>query len=80
MVMKFAALATALLLTSCIQENNPRNLAMGDVSLGQQLIDLKRARAEEAITESEYVEMKAHLVNAASMCAAAEQEEDGWFF
>ncbi len=73
-------IAVVLLLSSCIQENNPRNLRMGDVSLGQQLIDLKRALEEDAVTASDYETMKANLVNAASMCDAAEEEDDSWFF
>ena len=73
-------IAIVLLLSSCIQENNPRNLRMGDVTLGQQLIDLKRALKEDAVTESEYEMIKANLVNAASMCDAAEEDDDSWFF
>ena len=72
---------TALLITGCVQENNPRNLRMGDVTLGQQLIDLKQALDVNAVSEEEYKQMKAGLVAAASMCAAAEEdEEDSWFF
>jgi hypothetical protein len=73
-------IAVVLLLASCIQENSPRNLRMGDVTLGQQLIDLKLALEADAISETEYETMKANLVNAASMCEAAEQEDDSWFF
>ena len=73
-------IAVVLLLTSCIQENNPRNLRMGDVTLGQQLIDLKRALEMDAVTESEYETIKANLVNAASMCDAADEDDDSWFF
>ncbi|MEE4280546.1 MAG: hypothetical protein V2I41_01290 [Pseudomonadales bacterium] len=73
-------IAIVLLLTSCIQENNPRNLRMGDVTLGQQLIDLKLAVEADAITDSEYKQMKENLVNAASMCDAADQDDDSWFF
>ena len=29
------------LLSGCYQENNPRNLSMGNVTHGEQLIDLK---------------------------------------
>ena len=72
--------AVVLLLSSCVQENNPRNLRMGDVTLGQQHIDLKRALEEDAVTESEYKTIKANLVNAASMCDAAEEDDDSWFF
>ncbi|XOV83313.1 MAG: hypothetical protein ACFHXK_20985 [bacterium] len=79
--MKFLLpVAVVLLLASCIQENNPRNLRMGNVSLGQQLIDLKLALEAEAITDSEYERIKENLVNAASMCDAAEQEDTSWFF
>ena len=69
------------LLSGCYQENNPRNLRMGDVTLGQQLIDLKKALDAEAIDEEEYETMKDNLVNAASMCDSAEDDDEvSWFF
>lgn len=78
----FAPLFLALLLAGCIQENNPRNLRLGDVTLGQQLIDLQQAYEVDAISESEYEQMKENLVNAASMCTAFEEDDDddGWLF
>jgi hypothetical protein len=53
---------------------------LGNVSLGQQLIDLKKALDSDAIADSEYELMKEIFVNAASMCAVEEKEESGWFF
>ena len=75
-------LILTLLLSSCIQENNPRNLRMGDVTLGQQLVDLKKAYDTDAISESEYEQMKDNFVSAASMCADSDDDDDddGWFF
>ncbi len=78
-------LLTALLLSACVQENNPRNLRLGDVTLGAQLIDLKAALEANAIDRDEYEKMKRGLVNAASMCTAYDEEEpdeedDSWLF
>ena len=80
LMISFIALVTA----GCVQENNPRNLRMGDVTLGQQLIDLKKALEAEAISDAEYQQMKAGLVAATSMCADNEEdgddEDDSWLF
>lgn len=48
------------------------------MSLGQQLIDLKRALEEEAITEDEYEAAKAQLMASMNLCEEMEQD-DGWF-
>jgi hypothetical protein len=43
---------------------------LGDVSIGQQLIDLKTAHDSGAITDTEYAEVKAKLIALADMCNA----------
>ena len=71
------------LLSACIQEHNPRTLALGDVSIGQQLIDLKSALEAQAISEAEYLLLKENLIASSAMCASSGEEEDddtGWFF
>lgn len=71
------------LLSACIQENNPRTLALGDVSIGQQLIDLKSALDAQAISEAEYLLLKENPIASSAMCASSGEEEDddpGWFF
>lgn len=80
--MKLVILAAMVVcLSSCVQENNPRNLRLGNITIGQQLIDLKEALDKGAVSESEYNQIKENLVSASSMCAAAEQDDDeGWLF
>lgn len=66
-----------VLLAGCFNGGNS-NVSLGDVSLGQQLIDLKRALEEEAITEDEYEAAKAQLMASMNLCEDMEQD-DGWF-
>ena len=70
------------LLAACVQENNPRTLALGDVSIGQQLIDLKSALDAEAISEAEHLLIKENLIASSAMCASSGEQDDedtGWF-
>ena len=54
------------------------NLRMGDVSIGQQLIDLKRAREEEAIDELEYQNLRKAIMSLAEVCGnGAKDESEG---
>ena len=56
------------------------SLRMGDVSIGQQLIDLKRALEEEAIDEAEYQELRTSIMSLAEICGNTEKlqgERDG---
>ena len=57
-----AMIALLVGLTGCW--NEPRNISIrfGDVSLGQQMIDLKRAFEEQALTEEEYEQARAALL------------------
>lgn len=50
------------------------NIHLGDVSLGQQLIDLKQALAEEAISQEEYDAARAKLVEMYAICEASGNE------
>ena len=74
-------IALALALGGCIDSMNGKSISLGDVSLGQQLIDLKAALDAEAITEDEYESLKAELIAAVEMCDGeqAEEEEDEGF-
>lgn len=71
-----------LVLTGCIDSQNGRSVHLGDVSLGQQLIDLKAALDAEAISEKEYLELKSVLIDAASACEDRDDDKDdedeGW--
>ncbi|MCB1684631.1 MAG: hypothetical protein KDI31_09100 [Pseudomonadales bacterium] len=59
------------LLSGCWNGENI-NLRMGDVSVGQQLIDLKRALDEEAIDEEEYERLRTALMQIADVCGNQE--------
>ena len=43
---------------------------LGDVSLGVQLIDLKRALDEDALTRDEYDTARSQLLGSADLCAS----------
>ncbi|MEM9621073.1 MAG: SHOCT domain-containing protein [Pseudomonadota bacterium] len=62
-----------LMLSACWNGENV-HVQLGDVSFGQQLIDLKRALDEDAISEREYERAKARLLDMASLCEDADDE------
>ncbi len=57
--------ALILLLGGCW---NGTAISLGDASLGQQLIDLKRALDEGAINEEEFEQTKADLLDLVKHC------------
>jgi hypothetical protein len=62
--MRILFLVSLLLLGGCWNENGDRStLALGDVSLGQQFIDLAKARDAGAISGDEYVALKQALID-----------------
>ena len=63
-------LVGALLLGGCW---NGDNVKMGDVSIGQQMIDLKRALDQQAITEAEYQRLKTEVM---SLVGAGEHTQE----
>ena len=68
-----------VLSSGCIDSMNGKSINLGDVSLGQQLIDLKAALEAEAITPDEYERLRAELIAAVDMCELDEEpEDDGW--
>jgi len=48
---------------------------MGDVSIGQQMIDLARAMDEGAIDADEHARLKAGLMSLSEFCGAAKQAD-----
>ena len=67
-------LLLVLLMSACVQENNPRTVALGDVSVGQQLIDLKLALDARAISKEEYEAVKEDVIASAKFCAPEEDD------
>jgi hypothetical protein len=47
----------------------------GDISLGQQLIDLKSALDAEAMTQEEYEKARQSLLALSSICASTAEDE-----
>ncbi len=66
--------AVLLLFTAGCWNGDVSNIRLGDISLGTQLIDLKRALEDEAISPEEYDAAKAKLIAAYAIC---ESEENG---
>jgi hypothetical protein len=58
----FVSLAL-LLLNGCIAAIGNRDAQRPSATLGQQLIDLQKARDTGAITDAEYQSQKTHLLN-----------------
>ena len=50
-------------------------IKLGDVTIGQQLIDLKRAHEAGAMSDTEYAEVKAKLISLADVCNAHEDSD-----
>ncbi len=50
------------------------NVRLANVSLGQQLIDLKRALEEEALSEDEFEEAREKLINLYAVCESNEED------
>ena len=57
------ALATLLGLSGCVAAIGNRDAHAGSGTLGQQLIDLQKAKEAGAITEAEYQAQKARLLD-----------------
>jgi hypothetical protein len=63
-----AVFVLLLLLGGCWNENS--SIHFGDVSLGQQLIDLKAALDQGAVTEEEYERLKGAIMSLSGNSAA----------
>lgn len=66
-------LLTLVLLGGCWNGGNT-SVGLGDVSVGQQMIDLKRALDEGAMTAEEYEETKRTLLKLNNLCENTEGE------
>ena len=73
--MRILLFASALVLAAGCWNGDVTNVRLGDVSLGTQLIDLKRALEEGAISQEEYEAAREKLVAAYAICKAAEDGE-----
>ena len=64
-----------LLLAAGCWNGDVTNVRLGDISLGTQLIDLKQALEEEAISQEEYDAAREKLIAAYAICNAESDEE-----
>lgn len=61
-------LGLCMLLSACFNSSN--TISGGELSLGERLGDLKQALDQGALTEAEYTQAKAMLLDLDAMCAA----------
>jgi len=73
MMSKWIAILSVVALAGCWNSDNARNIELGDVSIGQQMIDLKRALDEDAISADEYAKLKGALMSLQSACTRDQQ-------
>ena len=66
----------AVLLSGCWNGENV-SVSLGDVSVGQQLLDLKTALDEEALTQEEYEATKRTLLALNNLCQNTNDEQSG---
>lgn len=70
-----AGIAALLALSGCWNGDSGVRIHLGDVSIGQQMIDLKRALDEGAVSAEEYESLKQELMNLGAMCRSEARSE-----
>ena len=76
MIQRLYAIPVLLLfLSGCWNIENDEHVRFGDVSIGQQMIDLKRALEESAITADEHAELKQALMSISSLCESDDSDD-----
>lgn len=73
---KTLLVAIILLFSAGCWNGENTSINLGTVSIGQQLIDLKRALDEGAMTQEEYDQIKETLLKLSSVCQNTDQEEE----
>ena len=68
------AIALVLVGLSGCWNGDVSNIRLANISLGQQLIDLKRALEEDAISEAEYASSREKLISLYAICEQDEEE------
>lgn len=66
---------TTLTLSACWNGGSSR-LYLGDVSIGQQMIDLKTALESGALSQAEYDSTKQTLLSLTTMCSSMQENVD----
>ena len=63
-------------LQGCWNADNAREIHFGDVTIGKQMIDLKLALEEGAITDDEHAQLKQALLSLVSSCGSGDSDSD----
>ena len=75
--MRYLVLLTIpIVLMGCWNEDNAKDISLGSVSLGKQMIDLKTALDQDAITGEEYTQLKETIMGLNTKCINEASEED----
>ena len=72
------AAACCFALSGCWNGGNT-HVSLGDVSIGSQLVDLKTALDEGAISQEEFEETKRTLLGLNSLCENTDADDWSWF-
>lgn len=67
---------TLLLSSGCFNDSHGTNLNLGTVSIGQQLMDLKTARDEEAISDAEFRKLRRKIIAAVDAVEIDDDDDD----
>lgn len=76
MTRKTLLIAITLLFGAGCWNGQNTSINLGDVSIGQQLIDLKRALDEGAMTQDEYDQTKQTLLRLNNVCESTNDDEE----
>ena len=69
-------LLASLTVGGCFNDNEERRLMLGDVSLGDQLIDLKKAHEAGALSDKEYQKLRRAFIALITEQQQGEDNED----
>ncbi len=70
----FSAILLLAAASSGCWNGDVSNVRLANISLGQQLIDLKRALEQEAISEDEFESAREKLISLYAICETDEEE------
>jgi hypothetical protein len=67
---------TLLLSGGCFNESQATKVHLGTVSLGQQLMDLQKARDEDAISDAEFRKLRRKIIAAIDAIELEDDDDD----
>jgi hypothetical protein len=69
-------LIISIALIGCWNEDHAKDISLGSISLGKQMIDLKVALDQDAITTDEYLQLKKTVMDLNTGCMSEDVNED----